>query len=132
MLFLDSIDVTYINLFEKNIDFCKGCRKCLETTECVFKNDDMPEIRRQIKEADIIFLAAPVYWANVPAINLGLPVLYFYSEALKILFFHASEFWQDSAQHGNKTKTAANDIGYRVCQKNAICSHMHYIGHQIS
>lgn len=61
-------DVTYINLFEKNIDFCKGCRKCLETTECIFKNDDMPEIRRQIKEADIIFLAAPVYWANVPAI----------------------------------------------------------------
>lgn len=60
--------VTYINLFDKKIDFCKGCRKCLETEECVFKKDDMPEITRQIKNADIIILAAPVYWANMPAI----------------------------------------------------------------
>lgn len=61
-------EVTYINLFEKKIDFCKGCRKCLETEECVLKNDDMPEITRYIKSADIIILAAPVYWANTPAI----------------------------------------------------------------
>ena len=38
--------LTYINLFEKNIEYCRGCRKCLETGECVFKNDDMPEITR--------------------------------------------------------------------------------------
>lgn len=61
-------EVTYINLFEKKIDFCKGCRKCLEIEECVFKNDDMPEITRLIKSADIIILAAPAYWANTPAI----------------------------------------------------------------
>ena len=60
--------VTYINLFEKKIDFCKGCRKCLETAECVFKNDDMQEITRHIKNADVIILAAPTYWANMPAI----------------------------------------------------------------
>lgn len=61
-------EVTYINLFEKKIDFCKGCRRCLETEECVFKNDDMPEITKLIKSADVILLAAPVYWANTPAI----------------------------------------------------------------
>lgn len=61
-------DIDYINLFEKKIEFCKGCKKCLETEECVFKGDDMPEITKQIKEADIIFLSAPIYWANVPAI----------------------------------------------------------------
>lgn len=61
-------EVTYINLFEKKIDFCKGCRKCLETGECVFKNDDIHEITRHIKNADIIILAAPVYWGNMPAI----------------------------------------------------------------
>lgn len=66
------------------------------------------------------------------AITLSLPVLYFYSGALKILFFHASKFWQNSAQHGNKAQTTANDIGHRFCQKNTICSHMHCIGHQIS
>jgi len=25
--------LTYINLFEKNIEYCRGCRKCLEIGE---------------------------------------------------------------------------------------------------
>lgn len=60
-------EVEYINLYEKNIGYCKGCRKCLETRECIFRSDDMPEITSKMKEADLIILAAPVYWANVPA-----------------------------------------------------------------
>ena len=61
-------NLTYINLFDKNIEYCKGCRKCMETTECIYKNDDMTEITKLIKEADVIILAAPVYWGNVPAV----------------------------------------------------------------
>lgn len=61
-------EVTYINLFEKNIQFCRGCRQCLNMQECVLKDDDMQEITKLIKETDVIILAAPVYWANVPAI----------------------------------------------------------------
>lgn len=60
--------VTYVNLFEKNIEFCRGCRKCLEKKECILENDDMQEITKLIKEADVIILASPVYWANTPAI----------------------------------------------------------------
>ena len=36
-------EVTELNLFEKKIDFCKGCGKCDSTGECVFKNDDIGE-----------------------------------------------------------------------------------------
>lgn len=61
-------EVEYINLHEKNIEYCKGCRKCLETKKCIYKADDMPEITEKIKAADILILAAPVYWANVPAV----------------------------------------------------------------
>ena len=61
-------DIEYINLHTCNINPCKGCRKCFETAECVFKNDDMVRIADSIKKADIIMLAAPVYWANVPAV----------------------------------------------------------------
>lgn len=61
-------EVTELNLFEKKIDFCKGCGKCDSTGECVFKNDDIGEITELIKEADVIILAAPVYWGNMPAI----------------------------------------------------------------
>lgn len=61
-------DVEYINLHKCNINPCKGCRKCFETAECVFKNDNMVKIAASIKQADVILLAAPVYWANVPAV----------------------------------------------------------------
>ena len=61
-------EVEYIKLHDKNINYCKGCRKCFETGECVFKDDDMAGISKSIKDADVIILASPVYWANVPAV----------------------------------------------------------------
>ena len=59
--------VDYIHLYEKNIAFCKGCRACIELQDCVIK-DDIQEISRLLRECNIIIVAAPVYWANVPAI----------------------------------------------------------------
>lgn len=61
-------EVTFVHLYKKNIQFCRGCRKCLDTRECIMKNDDIAEITALIKESDTIILAAPVYWANVPAV----------------------------------------------------------------
>ncbi len=61
-------EVEYIRLHDHTIGYCKGCRKCFETGECVFKDDDMAWISDSIKNSDVIILAAPVYWANVPAI----------------------------------------------------------------
>ena len=61
-------DVEYINLFDLNVKFCRGCRKCFESAECVIRDDDMAQIANLIKKADVIMLAAPVYWANVPAV----------------------------------------------------------------
>lgn len=59
--------VTKINLYNKNLLYCKGCRSCLDTGICII-NDDIIEISYLLKEADIIIVATPVYWANVPAI----------------------------------------------------------------
>ncbi len=61
-------EVEYIRLHDHTIGYCKGCRKCFETGECVVTDDDMTWISKSIKNADVIILAAPVYWANVPAI----------------------------------------------------------------
>ena len=61
-------EVEYIRLHDHTISYCRGCRKCFETGECVVKDDDMSWISKSIKNADVIILAAPVYWANVPAI----------------------------------------------------------------
>lgn len=59
-------EVTKINLYEKQIEYCQGCRTCLQIGDC-FLQDDMPDIIQQLKECHIVILAAPVYWANVPA-----------------------------------------------------------------
>ncbi len=58
--------VTKVNLYEKNISFCKGCEACYKTQNCII-NDDMREITALLRECHTIILAAPVYWANVPA-----------------------------------------------------------------
>ena len=58
--------VTKINLYEKNLAFCTGCRVCLKTEQCVQK-DDIQEITSLLRECQVVILAAPVYWANVPA-----------------------------------------------------------------
>ncbi len=58
--------VTKIDLYEKELAFCTGCRACLRSGECVQK-DDIQEMTALFRGCDAVILAAPVYWANVPA-----------------------------------------------------------------
>ncbi len=58
--------VTKINLYEKNLSFCTGCRTCINTHICI-QEDDIQEIVAILHESQTVILAAPVYWANVPA-----------------------------------------------------------------
>ena len=58
--------VTKINLYEKKLSFCTGCRTCMDTHICVQK-DDIQEIAMLLHKSLLVILAAPVYWANVPA-----------------------------------------------------------------
>ena len=58
--------VTKINLYEKNLSYCTGCRACMNTHTCIQK-DDIQEIVMCLQKCQTVLLAAPVYWANVPA-----------------------------------------------------------------
>ncbi|MEM2086651.1 MAG: flavodoxin family protein [Archaeoglobaceae archaeon] len=53
-------------LQEKRIKYCLGCGTCLREEECHIK-DDMVELRDQVKKADALILASPVYFLNVSA-----------------------------------------------------------------
>lgn len=59
--------VDYIHLYKKKIAYCSGCRVCIQSKNCI-QQDDIQEIARLLKECNMVVLAAPVYWANVPAI----------------------------------------------------------------
>lgn len=58
--------VTKINLYEKELSFCTGCRACMEAHVCIQK-DDIQEIVALLQKCLLVIFAAPVYWANVPA-----------------------------------------------------------------
>lgn len=59
--------VTKINLYDKKVSFCTGCRACMDTHICIHK-DDIQKIAALLQECQLVILAAPVYWANVPAL----------------------------------------------------------------
>ena len=58
--------VTKIDLYEKNLSYCMGCRACMNTHTCIQK-DDIQEIVMCLQKCQTVLLATPVYWANVPA-----------------------------------------------------------------
>ena len=62
----DGWQITTVNLYEKRIALCNGCRRCNTTGECIVQ-DDASQIAVLLKKADRVVLAAPTYWANVPA-----------------------------------------------------------------
>lgn len=54
-------------LYEKRLAYCTGCRACDRTGTCVHR-DGQQELAARWREADAVALAAPTYWANVPAV----------------------------------------------------------------
>ncbi|MDO4864552.1 MAG: flavodoxin family protein [Ruminococcus sp.] len=60
-----SFDVKTICIDDYSFAFCKGCRSCHSTAECVM-NDDIPRIIAEFEHADIIVAVSPSYWADIP------------------------------------------------------------------
>lgn len=54
-----------ICLGDVNLKFCKGCKLCYDTCKCN-QEDDMETIINKIDSSDIIIVAAPSYWADIP------------------------------------------------------------------
>lgn len=63
----NGMDCTVINLYDKNLHYCKGCMSCRTGLKCPIA-DDMPQITDAIRNADRILIGAPCYWANMPGI----------------------------------------------------------------
>jgi multimeric flavodoxin WrbA len=57
----EGIETELIRLAEKKIIPCDGCRGCVKTGECHIK-DDWASVFAEMKEADGIILASPVYY----------------------------------------------------------------------
>lgn len=58
-------DIRRICIDDYAIKFCKGCRVCHQTAECV-QMDDVPKVIEEYDWADIIVSVSPSYWADIP------------------------------------------------------------------
>ena len=53
--------VEKVTLYDKTIEFCKGCLTCVKTQRCVIQ-DDAAVIVQKMLTADVIVFATPVYY----------------------------------------------------------------------
>jgi multimeric flavodoxin WrbA len=53
-------------LFDKKINYCRGCDSCKVTGECVIK-DDMTPVYKRLLEADNLVILSPIQFSAPPA-----------------------------------------------------------------
>lgn len=51
---------------EVKMNYCYGCKKCYVTGECV-QSDDVKNVVLDILSSDYVVIAAPSWWADIPA-----------------------------------------------------------------
>lgn len=59
--------VELIRLAEKKIGFCKACDVCMKNNGTCVQKDDMAEVLKSFKKADVLVLATPVYFYGICA-----------------------------------------------------------------
>ncbi len=62
----ENVDIVKYCAGDVDLRFCKGCKKCYVDGKCV-QADDAQKIIKDVLTSDIVVIAAPSYWAGVPA-----------------------------------------------------------------
>jgi len=60
-------NVLELRVADMQIGACRGCGHCMEEKGVCIQKDDMPGILAELKKADAVVFASPVYYFNVSA-----------------------------------------------------------------
>lgn len=96
----DDIEIKKYNVSTSKINFCLGCKECYKNGECV-QNDDVQIIVDDILSSDILFIATPSYWADVPG-------------QLKTFFDRNTPFGNTNEKRVKFSKRGAKGIGIAI------------------
>lgn len=117
-----NVSVIKYCISEVNMHYCCGCKKCYEDGNCVYE-DDVKKIVSDIVSSDVVVIAAPSYWADVPG-------------QLKTFFDRNTPYGDTNA---NRTLKAEKEIkgiaiavraGVREAENELILNSIeHYYGH---
>ena len=107
---------------EMKINYCFGCKKCYGSGECV-QNDDVKAAVLDILSSDYVVVAAPSWWADVPA-------------QLKTLFDRTTPYGDTNPNRKYKAEKPVKGIaiavraGVREAENELILNSIqHYFGH---
>lgn len=64
-LLQSKIGGTIIRLSDQKISYCYSCWKCIPTKQCILVDDFTKYIEHELRNADVIIIASPVYFNNV-------------------------------------------------------------------
>ena len=107
---------------EIKMNYCCGCKKCYESGECV-QTDDVKNLVLDILNSDYVVIAAPSWWADVPA-------------QLKTLFDRTTPYGDTNPNRKYKSDEPVKGIaiavraGVREAENELILNSIqHYFGH---
>jgi NAD(P)H-dependent FMN reductase len=64
--FSDDTQVEIVNVNDLKFSPCRGCMQCRKCGRCCLLEDDAHRVAEKIAACDVLVVAAPVYWGNMP------------------------------------------------------------------
>jgi multimeric flavodoxin WrbA len=117
-----SVEVKKYCVSDIKMSYCYGCKKCYDNGECV-QNDDVKNVVLDMLSSDYVVIAAPSWWADVPA-------------QLKTLFDRTTPYGDTNPNRKYKTEKHIKGIALAIRagmreQENELIlnSIQHYFGH---
>ena len=64
--FSEDTRIDVVNVADLKFSPCRGCMQCRKCGRCCLPQDDAHRIAEKIEACDVLVVAAPVYWGNIP------------------------------------------------------------------
>ena len=64
----EDVRVDVVDVNDLKFASCRGCMYCREHGNCCLPVDDAHLVAEKIRSCDVLLVAAPVYWGNIPGV----------------------------------------------------------------
>ena len=64
--FSEDVRIDVVNVADLRFAACRGCMQCRKCGHCCLPQDDAHRVAEKIVACDVLVVAAPVYWGNIP------------------------------------------------------------------
>ncbi len=62
----NDFEAEIVNANDLEFAYCRGCMACRKSLKCVLPHDDAHEFAEKMRNCDVLIVASPCYWGNIP------------------------------------------------------------------